>query len=498
MSDLSVTAASNSPPDTENLVSVDDYLRSISSLLRHTNAKGTDIASAATTSIGAATGEFVHVTGTTTITSFGTNTTAGIRRVVLFTGALTLTHNATSLILPTGANITTEADDVAFVVSLGSNNWRVLGYLRKSGLPLSTSFTDSTFEIKDNSDATKKVAFQVSGVTTGTTRTLTVPNTNGTIALTSDITNQQLLSISASVAANALTVTINSTSIDFRSTTVTSGTPVTRTASSPSVTVSSGSTLGTSSGVAARLAVLAIDNAGTVEAAIVNIAGGNQLDESNLINTTAEGGSGAADSASTIYSTTARTGVAYRVIGYIDITQATAGTWASSPTLVQGIGGQTTVSQKVQQSATVTLSGTTTTLATSIPSTAKVIFIQIAGMSTSGTSIPILRLGVGGTAETTNYNGSGSTGTSVNNGATGASLGGVQTAAYVKHGGITLTKMEGSNTWAISGTFGHSEAAQFSTVGYTKALAGVLDSLFMTIINGTDTYDGGTVSVSWL
>lgn len=210
MSDLSVTAASNSPPDTENLVSVDDYLRSISSLLRHTNAKGTDIASAATTSIGAATGEFVHVTGTTTITSFGTNTTAGIRRIVLFTGALTLTHNATSLILPTGANITTEADDVAFVLSLGSNNWRVLGYLRKSGLPLSTSFTDSTFEIKDNSDATKKVAFQVSGVTTGTTRTLTVPNANGTIALTSDIPAAQSNATSSDVnsrTSSSLTVT---------------------------------------------------------------------------------------------------------------------------------------------------------------------------------------------------------------------------------------------------------------------------------------------------
>lgn len=347
MSDLSVTAASNSPPDTENLVSVDDYLRSISSLLRHTNAKGTDIASAATTSIGAATGEFVHVTGTTTITSFGTNATAGIRRVVLFTGALTLTHNATSLILPTGANITTEADDVAFVVSLGSNNWRVLAYLRKSGLPLSTSFTDSTFEIKDNSDATKKVAFQVSGVTTGTTRTLTVPNSSGTIALTSDIAIQQLYPITASVAANALTVTINATSLDFRSTTLTSGTQVTRTASSPSVTVSNGSTLGTSSGIAARLAVLAIDNAGTVEAAIVNTAGGLLLDESNLINTTAEGGAGAADSASTIYSTTARTGVAYRVLGFIDITQATAGTWASAPTLVQPIGGQAKIKDKI-------------------------------------------------------------------------------------------------------------------------------------------------------
>lgn len=40
------------------------------------------------------------------------------------------------------------------------------------------------------------------------------------------------------------------------------------------------------------------------------------------------------------YSTTARTSLAYRVIGYIDSTQATAGTWASSPSTIQGQGGQ--------------------------------------------------------------------------------------------------------------------------------------------------------------
>jgi len=83
-----------------------------------------------------------------------------------------------------------------------------------------------------------------------------------------------------------------------------------------------------------------MNNGGTIELAAVNISGGNQLDETNLISTTAEGGAGAADSASTIYSTTARTSLAYRVIGYIESTQATAGTWATSPSTIQGYGGQ--------------------------------------------------------------------------------------------------------------------------------------------------------------
>jgi len=98
-------------------------------------AKGDDIASATTTDIGAATGNYVMITGTTTITGFGT-IQAGTRREVEFTGALTLTHNGTSLILPTSANITTAAGDTATFVSLGSGNWKCLGYHRKDGTSL--------------------------------------------------------------------------------------------------------------------------------------------------------------------------------------------------------------------------------------------------------------------------------------------------------------------------------------------------------------------------
>ena len=91
------------------------------------DAKGADLASATTTDIGAATGNFVDITGTTTITGFGT-VAAGTRRVVQFDGVLILTHNASSLILPGGANITTAAGDVAVMVSLGSGNWICTGF----------------------------------------------------------------------------------------------------------------------------------------------------------------------------------------------------------------------------------------------------------------------------------------------------------------------------------------------------------------------------------
>lgn len=148
-------------------------------------------------------------------------------------------------------------------------------------------------------------------------------------------------SVDYTLAANALTLKFNPNTLNFRSTTLTSGTltPVSN-AAQITTTISSGSTGGTVSGISSDIVILAINNAGTMELAWCNLAGGINLDETTLINTTAEGGAGAANSATVIYSTTARTGVAFRVVGIFRSTQTTAGTWAQSPSLVQPLGGQ--------------------------------------------------------------------------------------------------------------------------------------------------------------
>lgn len=64
----------------------------------------------------------------------------------------------------------------------------VLSKIKSDGTfdgPISTTsaitVTDNAFTIQDNVDTTKKLQFQVSGVSTATTRTLTVPNQNGTL-----------------------------------------------------------------------------------------------------------------------------------------------------------------------------------------------------------------------------------------------------------------------------------------------------------------------------
>jgi hypothetical protein len=81
-----------------------------------------------TVDIGAAQGMVVLITGTTTITSFGTATNKV--RLVRFAASLTLTRNATTLNTPGNVNITTAANDCAWCVSDGSGNWRVYFYQR--------------------------------------------------------------------------------------------------------------------------------------------------------------------------------------------------------------------------------------------------------------------------------------------------------------------------------------------------------------------------------
>ena len=101
-----------------------------------TNAEIT-IASATTTDLGTKLSNMLAISGTTTITGFGS--TASILNPVYFvrfTGALILTYNSTSLILPGSASITTVAGDTATFEYLGSGNWRCLSYNPISGMPV--------------------------------------------------------------------------------------------------------------------------------------------------------------------------------------------------------------------------------------------------------------------------------------------------------------------------------------------------------------------------
>jgi hypothetical protein len=148
--------------------------------------------------------------------------------------------------------------------------------------------------------------------------------------------------ISNSVGASALTIALKQSDgssdcssgtsackIGFRSSTVTSGAYNQRSVTAAlSLTIPSGATMGHTSAVDQDLFLYALDNAGTVELAVAS----QWLDDSKVYSTTAL--SAASDNYYVLYSTTARTSVPIRLIGKAISNQATAGTWASTLSIV--------------------------------------------------------------------------------------------------------------------------------------------------------------------
>lgn len=89
----------------------------------------TDITSAATTDIGTLASHNANVTGVVTITSFGSTASVSFPiYFVKFASSLTLTNNASTLVIPGGNNIQTSSGDSAIVEYLGAGAWRVRDY----------------------------------------------------------------------------------------------------------------------------------------------------------------------------------------------------------------------------------------------------------------------------------------------------------------------------------------------------------------------------------
>ncbi len=124
------------------------------------------IASASTTDLGSSNAQAITISGTTTITAFGSSAPTGMVKFIQFSGALTLTHNGTSLIVPGALNIATAAGDTAIVRHEGSGNWRVLSYTRANGHPLTTAAATIASASTTNLGSTLAQSITVSGTTT--------------------------------------------------------------------------------------------------------------------------------------------------------------------------------------------------------------------------------------------------------------------------------------------------------------------------------------------
>lgn len=187
--------ASNNKPLGTALIgaNLDDNIRQIQAVVRQFFASpGTDMPSASTVDLSTADGFYINITGTTTITSFGTEG-SGIQYLLKFAGSLTLTHNATSLILPAATNILTGAGDTCLMMSEGGGNWRCVWYQRASGsflpagmvMPFAGSSAPGGWLLCDGSAvsrSTYSVLFGVIGTTYGVgdgSTTFNVPDMRG-------------------------------------------------------------------------------------------------------------------------------------------------------------------------------------------------------------------------------------------------------------------------------------------------------------------------------
>ena len=158
-----ITAAANGSGGLGNVV--DDTTPQLGGPL-DTNAKqvsfskGADLASANTLVLGDD-GNYFDVTGTTDIDLItGSGTRDGTVVKLHFDGILTLIHQATNLVLPGGANITTAAGDEAEFVQYNTANWRCTSYQRASGTAIIVDPPDPDLTIV--TDATTAITLDAS------------------------------------------------------------------------------------------------------------------------------------------------------------------------------------------------------------------------------------------------------------------------------------------------------------------------------------------------
>lgn len=151
----------------------------------------------------------------------------------------------------------------------------------------------------------------------------------------------------------------------------------------------------------------------------------------------------------------------------------------------------------VSGTAVASTSGTSITF-TSIPSWVKRITVMLNGVSTNGTSNPQIQLG-SGSATTTGYVGynarQGATSNNYVAYSSGFILDGSNIASTTLTGHLMLTLLSG-NTWIGSGiTTNTSNVNEGCTTTGSIALSGTLDRVILTTVNGTDTFDAGSINI---
>ena len=156
----------------------------------------------------------------------------------------------------------------------------------------------------------------------------------------------------------------------------------------------------------------------------------------------------------------------------------------------------TTMASSVITSGTAQASTSGTSIDfTGIPSWVKRVTVMFNGVSTNGTSIVQVQLGYSGGVEVTGYVSSAFTSNTNNStSTTGFLLGGGSGTTYTRCGNAEICLM-GSNLWCFSYSGGVAVAGGGEVGGGNKTTTGTLDRVRITTVNGTDTFDAGSINI---
>ena len=169
----------------------------------------------------------------------------------------------------------------------------------------------------------------------------------------------------------------------------------------------------------------------------------------------------------------------------------TTGLTAPSGAIFNGIASGTAVAST---------SGTSINF-TDIPAWVKRITVMFSGVSTSGTSLQMIQLGDSGGVETTGYTAGSSTfqptAIVTTNYTTGFTIKTDSVASTIMDGYITINLFSSStNTWVAGGViYSPTPGAYMAAVSGAKSLSATLDRLRITTVNGTDTFDAGSINI---
>jgi hypothetical protein len=151
----------------------------------------------------------------------------------------------------------------------------------------------------------------------------------------------------------------------------------------------------------------------------------------------------------------------------------------------------------VQGTAVASTSGTSIDF-TGIPSWAKRVTVMLNGVSTNGTSNPLIQLGASSGMITSGYVGTGSecgASTAASSFTTGFGIRSAL-AANTLQGVLHLFCLNvSSNIWVASGVTAQPSSAFTHQIAGTVTLSGTLDRVRITTTNGTDTFDAGSINI---